>query len=70
MNNGISCGFLDLLKHLIGISNLSCKKGKLPGKSVDCDLYNISIQPRFYTEQLEKLCQVDNSSQVSAVSYA
>ena len=64
MNNGISCGFLDLLKHLIGISNKSCKKGKLPGKSVDCDMYNISIQPRFCKEQVEKLYQVDHSSQV------
>ena len=64
MNNGISCGFLDLLKHLIGISNKSCKKGKLPGKSVDCDMYYISIQPRFCTEQVEKLYQVDHSSQV------
>ena len=59
-----------LFKYLIGILSSSCKKGKLSGKSVGCDMYTISLQLRFCTEQEEKLYYVDDSSQVRAVSYA
>ena len=53
-----------LFTNLIGILTSSCKKGKLSGKSVGCDMYTISLQLRFCTEQVEELYYVDDSSQV------
>ena len=44
-----------LLEHLIDILSSSCKKGKLSGKSGDCDMDTISLQPRFWKEQLGKV---------------